>query len=528
MTTYPAESFYRATIRQSILSTTSVPFTLKVSKIPTLTSWLLTLSPNTANEEIIEYSAVDWTALTITVSKRGIDPASQALTTDTVDYNDVAFMRSHSQNDAIRWDVNHLHIAQIDWYFNLSENETTTWNNTHSWAEVFTKSIKVPSYADATARDAGIPSPANGMLIYNTALWILQQYIAWAWAAFASGTTPNADTTTAGKVEIATLAESDWWVAIWWTWASLVITPDKLAYFGDWSDWNVTISTNTTLTSDKYYNNLTVNTGITLDPAWYIIYVAWTLTLTGTAKIIRNGNNATNAAWAVQGTWWAALATWTCWVCLGWYDWQVWGAFITNVAWIAWVATTNSYATTGTNSAAWVEWGGTSLLKWASASATQWLLYNKVLSITKLIAFFNSPQRAGSITQYTWLPSSWQSIAWASSSNAVAWASWWVWGNGWLIFIYANIIAGSWTIEAKWGNWWNWGNATAWAWPAGGGGWGSWWQWGIVFLVYHTWTPYAITLTWGTWGTWWAWASWWAAGTAGNSGTIWQSITINK
>jgi len=67
---------------------------------------------------------------------------------------------------------------------------------------VFTKSIKVPVYADATARDAGIPSPSNGMVIYNTALGILQQYIAGAWAAFASGTTTNADTTTAGKVEL--------------------------------------------------------------------------------------------------------------------------------------------------------------------------------------------------------------------------------------------------------------------------------------------------------------------------------------
>ncbi len=68
-------------------------------------------------------------------------------------------------------------------------------------------SFKNPVYADATARDAGIPSPANGMVIYNTALGILQQYIAGAWTNFASGTTVNADTTTAGKVEIATAAE---------------------------------------------------------------------------------------------------------------------------------------------------------------------------------------------------------------------------------------------------------------------------------------------------------------------------------
>ena len=112
MATYPAESFYRGTIRQSIANNTSVPFTLKVSKIPTLTSWLLTVSPNTANEELIEYSGVDGTALTITVIKRWISPSAQALTVNGTDYNNVTYQKSHSQNDTIRGDVNHLHIIQ--------------------------------------------------------------------------------------------------------------------------------------------------------------------------------------------------------------------------------------------------------------------------------------------------------------------------------------------------------------------------------------------------------------------------------
>ena len=45
------------------------------------------------------------------------------------------------------------------------------------------------------------------MIIYNTALGILQQYISGSWTSFASGTTVNADTTTAGKVELPTTAE---------------------------------------------------------------------------------------------------------------------------------------------------------------------------------------------------------------------------------------------------------------------------------------------------------------------------------
>jgi len=39
-----------------------------------------------------------------------------------------------------------------------------------------------------------------------------------------------------------------------------------------------------------YYTNLTVNTGIVLNPDGFAIYVSGTLTLTGTAKIARNGN----------------------------------------------------------------------------------------------------------------------------------------------------------------------------------------------------------------------------------------------
>lgn len=112
MSNYWSESFYRATIRQSIDSTQTVPFTLKVSKIPTLTTWLLTLSPNTANEELIEYNGVDGTALTITVVKMGISPSTQSLTVDGTDYNNVTYKKSHSQNDSIRGDVNHLHIIQ--------------------------------------------------------------------------------------------------------------------------------------------------------------------------------------------------------------------------------------------------------------------------------------------------------------------------------------------------------------------------------------------------------------------------------
>lgn len=112
MPTYAAESFYRAKISSSITSTQSVPITIAVSKLPTVTTWLLTISPNTEFEEIVEYGNINWTNMTIDITKRWIKPSSTLLTTDGVDYNNVAFMRSHTQNDIIRGDVNHIHVNQ--------------------------------------------------------------------------------------------------------------------------------------------------------------------------------------------------------------------------------------------------------------------------------------------------------------------------------------------------------------------------------------------------------------------------------
>ena len=64
--------------------------------------------------------------------------------------------------------------------------------------------------------------------------------------------------------------------------------------FGDGSDGDVTISGDTTLSSDMFYNNLTINTTKTLTTAGYRIFVKGTLTTVGTGAIVRNGNNGGN------------------------------------------------------------------------------------------------------------------------------------------------------------------------------------------------------------------------------------------
>ena len=69
-------------------------------------------------------------------------------------------------------------------------------------------SVTFPNYADDAARDAAIPTPSNGMFIYNIAQAVNQQYIGGAWSDVTTGpVTPNASETVAGKVELATKAE---------------------------------------------------------------------------------------------------------------------------------------------------------------------------------------------------------------------------------------------------------------------------------------------------------------------------------
>lgn len=94
----------------------------------------------------------------------------------------------------------------------------------------FTTDIQVPVYADATARDAGIPSPSNGMIVYNTADGLFQAYQGGSWMDLDTGAAqPNATQTIAGKIEIATDAELAAGTDIGGTGASVVAVPSQIA-----------------------------------------------------------------------------------------------------------------------------------------------------------------------------------------------------------------------------------------------------------------------------------------------------------
>jgi hypothetical protein len=72
--------------------------------------------------------------------------------------------------------------------------------------------------------------------------------------------------------------------------------------FGDGSDGDVTISGNTTLTSDMFYDDLTVNNGVTLNSGGYRIFVKGVLTNNGTiSRTPGNGGSGGNGSSSCGG-----------------------------------------------------------------------------------------------------------------------------------------------------------------------------------------------------------------------------------
>jgi hypothetical protein len=77
--------------------------------------------------------------------------------------------------------------------------------------------------------------------------------------------------------------------------ANFVAVPDEI--YGSGQDGNVTISANTTLTRDMYYNNLIIADGVHLNTAGYRVFVRNNLSFTATS-----GNQATTSIGLKNGS----------------------------------------------------------------------------------------------------------------------------------------------------------------------------------------------------------------------------------
>ena len=471
-------------------------------------------------------------------------------------------------------------VAMGDQLTNSKNSNIFTWNNTFSGTNTFTgevdlsnvsdfnvlgKSNPYPVVVDVTARDVLYPSPVtgDGAIVESTNTLDIYSTGLANWQHFAVTTSiVDASTTVKGIVEEATVAEVGNQTATGGTWARLFINPtatlktssgaadenyipvlnasgklasgfiDYIAYilniFGAWEDGDVVISSNTSLTGDKYYNSLTINNGFVLSPAWYRIFVKWELINNGTIR--NNGSNGSTWGNAVVGSGWGgwaagtAASSWTLGATYaGWAGGGGWsfnngaggagGANSTNTALgigVIWLVGWTWWSWSGGAGG----WGG-----WT------WTYTNPKTRATTLVnsLIYRDIVDTNSIFIWSW-SSGWGGWGRGAANNWAGsyWGGGWGWGGsaGWSIFIAARKITNNWTIEANGGNGWLWGNST---WSGidwwGNGGWGSWGSGGVITLIYASKTTWTITVTWGT-----KWAhgtGWYANGVDGSDGSVW-------
>lgn len=221
---YPTEAFYRAITLQSISQTQTCPFDIQISELPLNSTGLVTIDPNTENEEMLYYSAKNSTTMKLTISKRGIKPNALDLTTNGTDYNNLTYQFQHGTSSVIRGDVNNIHLNQI---LDPTGNTSFTGNNTFSGTNTFTNAtvtniLGIPTFASTAARDTAIPSPTGKEICIVTGTGY-QYYSGGTWNTLGVGTpTPDGSETVAGKWEGATVAEQGTATATGVTGANLV------------------------------------------------------------------------------------------------------------------------------------------------------------------------------------------------------------------------------------------------------------------------------------------------------------------
>lgn len=185
------QSLFRTTVA---ISVNPGDTTIEVATAPTVTKWRMLLRAGNTRE-LIEYNGVSWTTLQNVVRSLSLtaDPATSTGSWET-------------------W-IAGTQIILVEMHDQKSDKQ---------------EGSPVRVYADEAARDAAITSPVNGMSCYVTSLWVFTDYITGAWTQRATGSTPNASETVAGKVEIATQAEFDAGTDTWGTGAFNVVRPSQI------------------------------------------------------------------------------------------------------------------------------------------------------------------------------------------------------------------------------------------------------------------------------------------------------------
>ena len=515
----------------------------------------------------IERMTVTTTGGTLTIVERGLDQSASPSEVS-------ALMKEWKSGTLVK--VVHAAADIVD----VNADNTFTGDNDFTGDCTFTKTLKEPVYATTAARDAVTSSDwdvcyvtAEGSF-YDKTSWsrIVRE---WWWTFF------NASTTVAGKVEIATTAES---IAAssdtWGTGANLIVLPSDIA-------------ANTQSDTFKYAADAGASDtyAITLVPA-IASYTTW--------QMIRFKANTINT-WActlnVNAKWAKSIKT-NLWLDLK--DWDIAAGEIIEVIYDGtdmiiqkdlesivylwdgndWVTAVTSgtttltedlYATTLSISAwatldtAWfrvyartsITNAGTIHNNWgdwwngwnggATWTGNPWLAWTWWVAGGGVTVPLNTDWSLGGAGHAVWVAWVAKSHCLNTNNSSAGWAGWDTWSAGgswatstdrvhpivavetWYGLIdlggasvaYYNVSATAW-----W--WWGWAN---WDWDSSWGGWGGWgWVWGIIRLI----SP-IITNTWTIESKAWAWwAGWNQSGTTaggwwgwgwGNGGVI---IVISK
>jgi len=320
LTTYPIEDWYESKLSQPYDWTSS---TIYVDSIPTATlpsgqKVLVTINPGTTYAQTVEVSGR--TTGQLTVSSTTVEKANG------VNYT----TRTHGAKSPIIISDNFAYWEAIANAVNSKSDKASP---------VFTWSVGLPTYANATARDTAIPSPTQAMMVKTNN--VVQHYNSATaqWEDLDVGTpVPNASTTVAGKVEKATPTEVTNGTSTGWTGAELFVWPAELKTVTDsintslWTIWWISATLWEPLTAWNVVSNDT-DTGKVIRTYWQWVS-ATVFNTTAAAKVfdyaIALSSTTTIYYTWYQIAWWYSkfsISAWTVsWNTLSiWSSYELWG-----------------------------------------------------------------------------------------------------------------------------------------------------------------------------------------------------------
>lgn len=327
LTTLPLQDNYRTTLSQARDGNT---WTVYVNTVPSFTfpagvKTYICVDASKTTMQVARISAYDATLKTITVDSISFNKA-----------NGVAYSaQNHSVGAVVEISDNYQFRDDIKTAINTKVNTNSTDTDTGK-------------FADATARDAYFTSPVNGNSAYLTTEGKRTDYVGGSWVDRATGSTPNASTTVAGKVEKATSGEVTAGTSTGWTGAELFVWPAELKTVTDWLTTSInakpSIASNSTAstgtnTTDAI-NALQLKKYFWPEPIAWTTYTASSISWSVWSVTSASWTYAQAKIWTIQRTWTyrisvtiSAVSFWTQWYAKIYKAWVAYSSEQTNASW---------------------------------------------------------------------------------------------------------------------------------------------------------------------------------------------------